>query len=244
MNNELNLKNSYTEYKVFLQDGFYLNTTLNPRVHKHNYAEVHLVSNGGLVFNVGEKKYEAKAGDMLIIPRRILHASSQIESGTRHTAFQISYDADEFSVIKLPQTLVSDFFVEIERCRENNIYDSIAAYVMLFISYVRKDKSFSSKRITDYGFLINEFFSHHYSDDIHIEDLAKELHLSERQTERLVVFHTGNTFGRELSATRISIARHLMKTTDMPLTDIAEYVGYRSYAGFFKALKRHGKQFS
>ena len=73
---------------------------------------------------------------------------------------------------------------------------------------------------------------------IRIEDLAKELHLSTRQTERLVFANTGNTFGNELTLTRIAIAKHLIKTTDMKLSDVAEYVGYKSYAGFYKALNR------
>ena len=36
----------------------------------------------------------------------------------------------------------------------------------------------------------------------------------------------------------MNVAEHLSKTTDMTLEDISRYIGYKSYAGFWKAKKR------
>ena len=96
--------------------------------------------------------------------------------------------------------------------------------------------------MTDYGFLIHEFFSLHYSEDLHLCDLAQFLHLSERQTERLVIEHTGNTFRNELTAIRMTIAKKLLTSSQMSLTEISQYVGYKSYAGFWKALNKYNLQ--
>ena len=43
-----------------------------------------------------------------------------------------------------------------------------------------------------------------------------------------------------ISSTRVMIAKQLLRSSDMSLSEIAEYVGYRSYAGFWKAMKKDG----
>jgi len=45
------------------------------------------------------------------------------------------------------------------------------------------------------------------------------------------------TFKKMLIHTRMTTARHMENTTDLPLSKIAEYVGYSSYSGFWKAYK-------
>ena len=69
-------------------------------------------------------------------------------------------------------------------------------------------------------------------------DLAEIPHLSERQTERLVIKHMGKSFKEALLDIRTEMAKKLMETTDMPMSEIAKSVGYKSYAGFWKAMKK------
>jgi AraC-like DNA-binding protein len=239
MNNELDIKNADCEYKVFLQDGFYSHAPIIPKIHKHNYAEMHIILDGCATFSVGGAEYAAQSGELLVIPRRTLHCRSRMEEGTRHTAFQINYDVADFSVFKLSEAILNEFFSEIEKSEKSGNCSTVSSYIALFVTYFRDGNPYKAENITDYGFLINEFFSHRYSEDICLEDLAHELHLSKRQTERLVLIHTGNTFGNELASTRIAISKHLMETTKMSMTEIAWYVGYRSYSGFFKAFKKY-----
>jgi AraC-like DNA-binding protein len=99
------------------------------------------------------------------------------------------------------------------------------------------DEKLQAQPITDYAFLIYEFFSTNYSGDVKLADLADILHLSERQTERLVIEHTGKTFKEEITSMRMEMAQKLI-SAGMPLTEIAQYVGYKSYAGFYKAMKK------
>jgi len=193
---------------------------------------------GGAIFDIDGQKYSAESGEILMIPGRMLHCCEKLFVGTKHSAFQINHDAKQFSSHKLPDELLYEFFTKISKCLSSENYVEISAYIPLLASYFDSVSRLEAERITDYGFLIHEFFSHHYGEDIHIEDLAAELHLSNRQAERLVIEHTGHTFGKELTSTRLSMAKHLMKTTEMSLTEIAEYVGYRTYAGFFKAMKK------
>ncbi|MBQ7336660.1 MAG: AraC family transcriptional regulator [Clostridia bacterium] len=237
MYNELTINTPLREFSIFLQDGFYHN--LSPgNIHKHNYTEIHLILGGLAVFRIGEQICRCESGDMLIIPQKALHSCIQQEESVKHTAFQINYDTDEFAIYPINPHILSDFFDEIQHCSETNDYSKLSALMALLCSYFCKSKDINIKRVNDYGFLIQEFFSTHYSDNVHLCDLASLLHLSERQVERLVVECTGKSFRDELAATRITMAKHLIKTSGQSLNEIAQCVGYRSYAGFWKALKK------
>lgn len=139
----------------------------------------------------------------------------------------------------LPDGVVADFLKEIQNLSDSKNYTKIAAYLSFIGAFLETSSSVFPQKIMDYGFLIHEFFSIHYRENVHLGDLARELCLSERQTERLVRAHTGHTFRQELALTRLGIADRLMRMSPMSLTEIAEYVGYESYAGFWKAMKKY-----
>lgn len=224
MNKELTFNIGIQAHKVFLQDGFYTCDTSTIRLHNHNYAEVHIIYGGNAEFTIDETTHRIASGSLFIIPRN---------------AFQIDCDAKNFSLHNISAETVSDFFSEIEKCRKSEDYTGVSAYISLFCSYFDCHEKTPAKSITDFGFLIHEFFSTKYSENLHICDLAEILHLSERQTERLVIKHTGKTFREELTSVRMNVAKELLNSSDMSLKEISEYCGYSSYAGFWKAMKKH-----
>ncbi len=224
--------------KVFLQTGFYTFSQSNI-THKHNYAEIHLVSGGNAVFKVANEVSELRDGEMLIIPKGIFHSWSICTSDTLHTAFQIDMDLNSPSITETDKYVVRGLFNEIAKCRESKDHKRIEAYIPLICSYIKEDRTGKSCPMADPGMIIETFFATYYDKPVSLRDLADMLHLSDRQTERLVKEHTGNTFKKELASTRITVAEYLRSTTDMSLTEIAQYVGYRSYAGFWKAIKKH-----
>lgn len=239
MNYELPIRVGTHDYTAFLQDGFCNFHTRSSPLHNHNYAEIHIVSDQSARFIIGDSIYSARKGNVLLIPHGIFHRLDSSDAHTLHTAFQIDYHAQTFSACMLDEHTILAFFHEIEQCKLSQDYTAISAYIALFCSCFPSHRVLGVQPIVDSGFLIHEFISQHYSEDLHLTDLADALHLSPRQTERLVIAQTGNTFREELTAVRINIAKHLIKTTDMSLGEIARYVGYRSYAGFWKAVKKH-----
>ena len=91
--------------------------------------------------------------------------------------------------------------------------------------------------ITNRELIIEEFFAKKYNSNATLDDLARELMLSHKQTEREVKKFTGNTFVGEMSKRRIKAAIMLSQTTNLSLTEISKLVGYTSYCGFYKAYK-------
>ena len=235
MNKEMLIHSAVADFKVFLQSGFYPGHTPTAFVHRHNYSEIHIFSEDA-TFAVGTETVRLKGGDALAIPKRTLHRCISISDGARHTAFQTSLDLPVTQVRPFSRETVIDFLNEISVC-EDTSYNNVSAYISLFATPFISTEELFADDIRDYGFLINEFFSNRYTEDISLSDLAELLHVSPRHAERLVRECMGDSFGKELTKARVEMAEYLIKTTDMSLTEIARQVGYRSYAGFYKAMK-------
>jgi len=243
MNNELLITTHLGEIKSFLQDGFYTSNNPTKHIHKHNYTEIHLIYGGNAKYRVGEKTYNAESGSMLVIPRGIFHACAEKEEKAQYIAFQTDLDVSEYQEIQVNESLIAAFFDEIVNLNEKNDHSHIAYYIAIILSFLGEEK-LCAHGITDYGFLINEFFSNNYAKSVKLSDLSALLHLSERQTERLVREHTGKSFKGELSYIRVTMAKHIINTYGLSLSEAAEYVGYRSYPGFWKALKKWAPEFN
>lgn len=238
MHYELTVNVGRYEKKAFMQDGFYTDIAPTSHLHAHTYTEVHLLTGGAAIFNVDGNCVGAESDTMLLFPPKVFHCCSYIAPETLHSAFQIDCLLDKFTVIDIPKGVIPAFFDEIKKSTLSNDHTTVCAYMSLLCSYFFKDEKSTAHRINDPKFLICEFFSNQYSLDVNLGDLAKVLCLSERQAERLVVNLTGKTFQEELTSKRIAMAKRLKKTTAMSLKEISEYVGYRSYSGFWKAMKK------
>lgn len=240
MFNEIALMIGSREYKAYLQNGFY-DTSPTFDLHNHIYTEIHMVSSGTATFAVGNETFNLCKGAVLVIPPKAYHCCRLTGENICMSAFQINHDAATPALYSIDPEIMSSFFKEIARAKASGDHTVVSAYLTLVFSHFDNAPRKIPRTHIDYGFFIHEFFSLNYNKDIRLSDLASELFLSERQTERLVIEHTGKTFRDELSFIRIEMAKHLMETTNMPLGEVADYVGYLSYAGFWKAMKKYGQ---
>lgn len=240
MNIQLTISIGSKKHTAFLRDNFDAPYTQSKYLHNHKYPEMHLITGGNALFHIGNHMYEAKSGTILIVPPDVFHCYLSKDETAQRAAFQIDCEINTFSVYHISPDTILDFFNEIKKCKISQDYTKLSAYITLFCSYIYPKKEFSAQPLTDYGFLIQEFLSRNYGKDLHLRDLANALHLSERQVERLVIEHTKKPFKEALTEIRMNIAKQLLTSTEMPKNKIAEYVGYKSYAGFFKAMKKYG----
>ena len=239
MRNELVLHVGNTEKKCILGNGFYSSAMPTRNLHKHNYAEVHVIARGNACLKYENDCLPLSEGDAFIVPQNTLHAFEYYDGNIRHTAFLVETACDKLRKKKQDSRLLGLFFDEIEECEKTGDYAKISAYMTIICCDLFADSPVEAKSITDHAFLINDFFSMNYTRDASLSDLASELHFSEKQTERLVLAHTGTTFKKAMIAYRMSVAKHLADTTDMPFSEIAKRVGYSSYNGFRKAYSKY-----
>ena len=238
MHYELSFKMIERDYKAFLQDGFYVSPKTDTSLHKHNYAEVHVLGEGRAEFLIDNRTVTVNGPAILTIPAPRMHCCTYQDENLLHTAFQTDCQADETLIYPIEIGIVKAFFKEIQQCQLTGNYSTISLYIPLLCNCYHKEH-LGVTEIKDYNFLISEFFILNYDKDVYLCDLAEQLHISERHAERLVLQYTGHSFREELVAVRMRIANQLMQREDASLEQIAKYVGYRSYSGFWKAMKRH-----
>ena len=86
--------------------------------------------------------------------------------------------------------------------------------------------------------IVEEAFLYEYR-TITLERLARRIHLSPRQTERLIRQYYNSTFLKKRTEARIGAASVLLKTMELPVGEIAEMTGYSSSEHFSYAFKTY-----
>lgn len=89
---------------------------------------------------------------------------------------------------------------------------------------------------------IYQYVASNYIQNSSVHDLANELHLSVRQTERLVKKETNSTFTELVNNHRIKLAQHYIRTSilnkkNKTLEEISNLVGFCKYSTFLKQFK-------
>lgn len=87
--------------------------------------------------------------------------------------------------------------------------------------------------------LIDNHISRTYKEKSSSEELAKKLHISRRQLDRIIEKIWGKTYASLILERRMLIAQKLLSKTDLRCEEIAQRVGYASYPGFYLAFKKH-----
>ena len=86
-----------------------------------------------------------------------------------------------------------------------------------------------------------EILSTEFPRPIRIEEVARRVAVSPRQLQRVFADEGELGFRSYLRRIRMSHARRLLATTDLPVKEIAQRVGYGNPSQFSKAFKRvHG----
>ncbi|MBQ8684540.1 MAG: helix-turn-helix domain-containing protein [Clostridia bacterium] len=213
-------------------------TALSSPLHKHEMAEVHLLICGTKTMRVGDTTFLLRAGDLLAIPPHTYHELLETCSDQLlQVVFSVDLPLEQTTRLHVPPSLVKLFQDEIQTALKSRDFHKLSHYFSLLCCDLFPHPLAAEKE-SDYAYLIRHFFDNHYYKDVYLSDLAQLLHVSEKQAERLVVKYTGNKFRQELTRHRMLIAGHLMEQKQVPLSEIAHYVGYRSYSGFWKAWKK------
>ena len=85
--------------------------------------------------------------------------------------------------------------------------------------------------------LMEDAFFYRYR-TLTIHDLSAQMHLSVRQTQRLIQSHFGKSFSQKLSEARMAAAEQLLAYSDLSVTAISEQMGFSSIEHFSAAFKR------
>lgn len=235
---ELSITVEEEPLQIFMQDGF-----LHPRCvihtpHQHQHTEVFIMSHGTATLHVSNRYATLKAGDMAVIPPRTFHNICQTDADALRIPFHISKTLKDFHLLSLSVDVICLLEKEIRSYAQTGKSHRLGSCLALVCCELPGCPERSLTQSEDREFVIHDFLSSAYDQDISLKDVADLLGLSPKQTSRIITEQTGQPFRRELTRRRLAAAKYLMENTDMKLEDIAKEVGFDSYSGFWKAFSK------
>ena len=111
------------------------------------------------------------------------------------------------------------------------LYEIAAA---LMPSQPRSVSAVSSASDAQLAEQIEVFINRNYHRTLRLDDLAAHLHLGVRQTQRVTSRLFGISFSALLSKRRLTAAKLLLKTTDLPIEEIALRCGFEDKNYFYR----------
>lgn len=222
------------EVSHFLLDGELTGTAL----HAHARAEIHLITRGEADYTVDTQLYRLQTGDMLYIPKKTLHASVPRQPQTQFYVINATLDIGETRLVHLSPAVLA-LLAEAGRDAETAEDPERMTPWFLYLLGLLHPTGFVrvEERSNDIAALM-KFISVNYHRNITLADAARAANLSQRQAQRLIKRETARTFLQELTLQRMTVAAHLVAHTQMSMEEIAQYVGYQSYSGFWKVWRR------
>ena len=85
--------------------------------------------------------------------------------------------------------------------------------------------------------IIEDAFFYRYR-TLTLDDLARLINLSARQTQRLIKQNFGKTFSQKLAEARMAAASQYLLNTDLSVTEISDRAGFSSIEHFSAAFRR------
>ena len=87
-------------------------------------------------------------------------------------------------------------------------------------------------------YIMDQFFNHNYHGNSDMEDLAKALNISVRQTGRVLRKTYGKSFREKMNECRLAVALDLLRNTGKSMAEISEILGYGEPTNFSSFVKR------
>lgn len=237
---ELNLCINNSLKKAYFENLLMNENNISKIIHNHKHPEIHTIIGGDAEIFVGGEKINFRSGMCCIIPGEEYHYYLRIEPKAQIISFQINMPSPAFLIHKIPENIISEIITIIK----SDVYYHSCCQLQSLLSYIALTFSanIAAEISNDYAIAIYDFISKNYNQHVTLVELSENLHLSKKQTERLVKKHMGCSFKIALINRKMLVADFLENNTKLKKKEIANYVGYANYSGYLKAKNEYKKE--
>ena len=224
--------------------------------HYHDHYEIYLLTKGNVRYFVDEKIYDLNEGDVVLIPPHVIHKTATLmNKGAERTLIAFTNEFIMYSqndrifscfdlcyfknppIRELIEKTADEYFRK-DRYSE----DLVAGYIREMLVTLKRSTDEEKREESSEKDSIIENVVHYicenYGSDISLSHLAKEFALSESHFSRQFKAYTGFGVNEYISIVRIKNAEKLLKTTKLPVTEIAQSCGFNSSSYFAAVFKR------
>lgn len=234
--------------------------------HFHDEIEIMVIISGELSFTTTEYGVQtAQVGDICIFMPQQIHSFSSLSSSNHMYILKLhsrnSKEKINFNLLRFENSLLKndDPFNAVLRnyidilCTEtqekkigygflaNSISNLIISEILRSDHLIILDNNYEKKVASSAKLLsdVNEYISEHYTETIYLEDLAKYCHLSKYYFAHQFKVITNLTFYEYLIVYRLDIAKNLLSTTKLPISEIAMQSGFATVRSFNRVFKEN-----
>lgn len=212
------------------------------------------IQSGSLILECKNNKQKAVAPCFVLIDCYKPHAYSCEEDcevlwchfdGVTAQAYYQTIISHLGNIFSLPNPLsvynklntIYQIFAEKKVIREALVSKYLNDTLTAFLLYSpENNKSSNSGNIIEESIAwINE----HFAEEITLQQLASQVHLSQYHFIRIFKKETGFTPHEYLVQTRINIAKYLLKNSTLPIKEICYYTGFSCESVFCSTFKKH-----
>ena len=224
--------------------------------HSHNFCEIMYITAGVGEVIIENKKFVVKTGDIIVYNTGVFHSESCVSGKMSILFFAIDnlhisgmdsgciVPVNAIPVIEAGSyDSVFENFLSImvnELNQKKAHYKAISTHIAtLFCYYILRMYNINIENPTQADVCHNakQYIDIYYQTDINLDTIANSFYISKYYFDRLFKENIGLTPMKYLMSVRVSAAKNLLEKTDMPVTKIAQAVGYISAPTFSRVFK-------
>lgn len=231
-----------------------------PHKHGNHNFEIHYITSGSGWVQLEDNRIPIRAGDLFVTGPGILHSqfSNFADPMAEYCLNLVIRTDDENATILLDK--FANFFEsglqlfksssltlldELQWTRPYHKESCICILKMILIDLFRRVQSANPKKATQKAdtnlservLLIDQYFIACPA-EASLSDLAEQLYLSTRQTQRVIRESFGVSFSEKLAEARCSKAEILLAESDLKIGEIAALLGFSSLEHFSRSFKK------
>ena len=236
--------------------------------HVHDHPELSIILSGEAYYQINGQPYTLKAGQMVlfkpctphsvVIPKQNSYCDLHIGTShlVGHLAQNVKSSSEDFLMIhftdhkKIIYELCKALSYEASQRKQDCKLMLQALTYQLFVVIARElNTTFSSKteHTTNLGYpdkhkvveFIIHYINEHYMNEISLEMFAKDMYLSQVYISKIFKEETGHAPIHFLIKKRLSKAKELLETQNLPIKVVSSKVGYEDAYHFSKLFKKY-----
>lgn len=224
-------------------------------LHLHRHVELIYLTAGRVAVTIGEETKEMAAGELAVVFPGMLHSFATADASECILLIFDSELAGGLSGTLLGRRPVSPFLsagqihddvryllpglrADDDWARDENL---LRGYLTAIMSRVLRQLALSDQPAGDSGDIADlqhllGYVGEHFREPLTLDSLAAATGIGKYRISRMFSGRVGCGFNAYLNAMRIRCARELLRTTALPVTEVAMLSGFESQSSFYRAF--------
>lgn len=231
---------------------FHHDKRLGGIIHMHKEIELVYVKKGKAVAYADRNVCVINPGDLFFTFPNQIHYYDSVEDGDYFVTIfspevifgnvsQIYESVPDINMLcSDSQKDFNEIFEKIANLKNDYYYVALNGYVNVIMSMILPFinlKKITARNNSSFYNIIN-YCTKNFTDDISLDSISKELHLSKYYISRLINEQLNQNFNDYINMLRVSEACNLLKETDCKISDISIDTGFGTIRSFNRAFKK------